>query len=113
LAVYTTLIQECGTSTRASICGNKSEFKASLSSQSHKGGMKNICLNISPSIMKTFELSNLSKNDKTMTQNKEMTYISKMTENDQKRPVKYTLLYPRGHGQILYIYANIISDITH
>jgi hypothetical protein len=32
-------------------------------------------------------------------------------ENYQKWPIKYTSLYPKGH-QTVYIYANIIYDIS-
>jgi hypothetical protein len=60
------------------------QFKASLSSQPHKGGVKNMSLNISLSIMQKYSLlTEMSKNDKKITQNTKRPNISKLQKNNQ------------------------------
>jgi hypothetical protein len=51
LAMYTTLICRNAGFSPKQVCGNKAQVEASLSSQPQEGGMKNMRLNISLSIM--------------------------------------------------------------
>jgi hypothetical protein len=101
---HTTLISRHTWFPPEQACANKGQFEAALSPQPHMLGWK-MCLNISPSAKlryskHIFSWQKMSKSDK-----KDIKKYLKFQNdrNDQKRPIKYTFLYPAGHEHSLCI----------